>query len=95
MVRRRVPSDIALKRWTMKQAPAAHSLAPIFELLDAVQLPSAEREAAKDYLRKSDAVIDFAIDVWKRLRGMTGRTPPTGRPIYDRLDGDGVPLATP
>ena len=52
----------------MRQTKPAPSLAPMFERLDAMNISARDREMAKNYLRKSDAFVEFAFGAWSRMR---------------------------
>jgi hypothetical protein len=55
----------------------------MFERLDAMSMSAWDREMAKDYLRKSDALVEFAYRAWKRIRDIASG-PRTGAAKVDR-----------
>ena len=67
----------------MKHAQPVPSLVTMFERLDAISMSAWDREMAKDYLGKSDALVEFAYRAWKRIRDIASG-PRTGAAKVDR-----------
>ncbi len=57
------------------------TLARTFRQLDDMGMSAAERERAKDYLRRSEAVVEATARAWNRVRAFTrGRLQRPSRP---------------
>jgi len=53
--------------------PCESSLARQMKQLDGVGMSAVERERAKAYLRRADAVVDVTARAWNHLRGYARR----------------------
>jgi hypothetical protein len=53
--------------------PCDPSLARQLKQLDGVRMTAVERERAKEYLRRAEAVVDVTARAWNRVRGYVRR----------------------
>jgi hypothetical protein len=53
--------------------PCEPSLARQLKQLDGVRMTAVERERAKEYLRRSEALVELTARAWSRVRGYARR----------------------